>query len=445
MRFLRNYAIASLLGMVCVALAVLFTYRQILIRSVAVIAEKSSVSVARNALQPISGHVVAYLEQTAAAADARSVAIPPPLADSIANLMRDSRVTKVKIYNRAGRVLFSTESSQIGKDQFDNPGVSAAISGNVSVKLIYRDSFNAFDKTTEDENLVQTYFPVRRQPTDAVAGVFEIYWDVNALVLEAERSELQMVAATTLILIILYGALLLLVHRSHALLIRQDKEIQKKNALLEHVLHESVRIGERRRKRVATNLHEDLAQTLSAVKLAAETSLDNIPEESRSAISSIVADLQKAITQVRDIAANLRPQILDELGLGRALEALCRDFEQANPDVHVVLQDMAKEANIPAPLAIGVYRIVESALMAIGNHPDAMTVVVSLERSGRELLLSVQDDEQVLATAIADGDGEGLREPAYLAVQAQAISSGGHLSIARTHSGDPFLRVSWRI
>ena len=443
-KFLRNYSIASLTCIFLAAVAIFVTYRAIVIRSTTAIAEGSSVTVARVALNPIRPYLADYLEAAGEASrDPTSVAMPMMLQDAIAEMMRDSYVTKLKVYTRTGMVLFSTETAQIGSNQSDNRGFREAMGGEVSVAQIYRDSFNPFDQVTEDDNLVQTYIPVRRRPTDPIVGVFEMYTDMNALVNVTESSELKMIAAIALILTGLFAALLLLVHRSHDLIETQQRTIREKTALLERLSRESLRREDGERKRVAIELHEGLAQTLSAIKLAVETARADSSREGPDPLESVVPDLQNAIGQTRTIAMELRPSGLDDLGLGPTLDALCRDFEEENPGIRAERRIAVQESSVPAPLRIVVYRIVQAALKIVGIHPEVKKVRIEVEASSRALTLGIQDNAAAIVTSMRDEDE--LRDPhsPYWAVRERVIISGGKLSVVGNTSGGPILRVSW--
>ncbi|HEX4944927.1 MAG TPA: histidine kinase [Usitatibacteraceae bacterium] len=443
--FLRNYSMASLAGIFIAAVAIFVMYRAIVIRSVTTIAEGSGVTVARLALHPIRPYLVEYFEVAGAAGrDPLSVAMPEALQDAIADMMRDTQIARIKIYNRGGLVLFSTESRQIGNDQSANQGFRTAMGGKVSARLVYRDSFNPFDQVTEDDNLVQTYIPVRRRPTEPVAGVIEMYTSVDALVAEAESSELQMLAVMALILTGLYAALLLLVYRSHELIETQQRTIREKNALLEQLSRENLRREESERKKFATDLHEGLAQTLSAVKLAVENARGDTGPDGTSSLESVIPGLQSAIGQVRTIAMDLRPSGLDDFGLVPTLEALCADFLEATPEFRVARQFTAHETDIPASLKIVVYRIVETALKIVAGHPGATGMRIGLEASNRMLTLVIEDDADAVVAAMSDESGARDSESAFMAARERAIISGGKLSVVRNASGNPMLRVSWR-
>jgi two-component system, NarL family, sensor kinase len=442
--FVRNYSIASLAAMILAAAAMFTIYRSIVIGSIEAIAETSSVTTARMALYPIRAQLAGYVEAANLAAnDPTAVKMPEALQDAIVELTRDSRVARVKIYNRNGVVIFSTRREQIGNLREANPGFAKAMAGKVSVQIIYRDTFNTFDEATEEDNLVQTYFPVRGRPTTPVVGVFELYADVNSLVVEAERSQLRMLAGTVLVLAFMYGALLLLVHQTHREIEEHQNIIAEKNAMLEQLSRENVSREEYERKKFATELHEGLAQSLSAVKLALENVNRGAPAARSDALGSIIPELQSAIGHARAIAVGLSPPSLEDLGLGPTVRTLCNQFTTDHRSVQVDLEVAVEESAIPAPLKTTVYRILATVLVILGSHPEATRVQITLQSSSRALTLVVEDNARVLVAAAADVKGAGDPHSPFGAARERVIVSGGALSVIDHATGAPALRASW--
>jgi len=442
-RFILTYAIASLVAIVAAALAIFIIYRTAVIGGISAITESSSEVAARFALNPIRESVAEYLELAAKGSDPRDVAMPRELHEAIAELMRDTHVAKIKIYDRRGIVVFSTDSPQIGNNQADNPGFIAAIGGKQSVKLVYRDTFNYFDKVTEDDNLVQTYFPIRERPTDPVLGVFELYANVDGLVIDAERSEFEALIATGLVLLLLYGGLVLLVRRSGKLVEAQQQTIREKNALLERLSRESLVREEADRKKFATELHEGLAQTLSAVKLAIERARGIATIGSAAALAEVIPDLQNAIGQARTIAMDLRPPSLDDLGLRVTLDALCRQFQDDNPGATVALVVVPHEAKVPRPLKIVIYRIAESALSLAERCRGRNHIRIVLQLSGRAVTLAIGDQAKSIAGEMTVGAEAEDRHNGFEAIRERAIMSGGRLAVIEDEQGWPTLRATW--
>jgi signal transduction histidine kinase len=313
--------------------------------------------------------------------------------------------------------------------------------GKVSVKLVYRDTLNPFDGVTEDDNLVQSYIPVRRRANGPVLGVFELYTDVDPLVRQAERYELLAVAATVLILATLYLALLLVVRRARDIIDAQAQTIRENNAVLEVLSRESLRREERDRKKFATDLHEDLAQMLSAVKVAVEGARAGAMGQQRESLGAVVPDLQRAIAKVRSIAVDLRPPSLDDLGLVATLETLCREFAEAYPAIHVETDLHVPEAQIPTSLKIVIYRIVESALRIIGERRGGSIVGIELSRRGAALDLVVRAEGAVVDPVLEAAGPEG--DAAFMEIRERAVISGGRFTVEHSPGGATRVRATW--
>ena len=444
--FFRNYSLTSLV-IVCIAAATIFlAYRTILIRGITMLAETSSVTTARITLHPIRLDLARYLEEAnKPGRDPESVSLPVELDDAIEEVMRDSRVVRVKIYNHDGIVFFSTDPRQIGDHKSENPGFISAMAGKVAVKLVYRDHFNAFDQSTESDNLVQTYLPVRSRSTGPVIGVFETYTDVNALVMVSEQSEVLIGSLTILVLGAMYAALLMFVLRSNYLIENQQRTISEKSELLEKLSHQNMAREAMERKRLATDLHEGLAQTLGAVKLLLENAPAGAAAGKSDTVKSIIPILQNAISQTRAIAVDLSPPSLDDLGLGATLRGLRSEFEHANPSIHIDLQMLVPDSEIPSALKIFVYRVVEAVLKILDAHPNAGRVQIRLERDAEALVLLMQDDARILVQALSMTDAGADKGALASVVHERVIISGGRLAVVRNADDREVLRATWSL
>jgi signal transduction histidine kinase len=436
LRSLRYYSIASLAVILLSAAALVAMFREVSIRGIERIAESSNVALGQMALTSVRDELADYLAASASRKNGTTIPLPRELHDDLSELMRDSHVRRVKIYDRTGIVSYSTRAADIGNNQSGNPGVASALNGAVASNLVYRDSFNSFDRATEEDNLVQSYFPIRRRPTEPVLGVFELYTDVSALVHQAQRSQTQAIVATLVILAAVYAALLAVVNRVRGVIESQQETIRDKTAVLELLSQESLRREEGERKKFATDLHEGLAQTLSAVKLAIERAQG---ADGAAPLKSVVADLQGAISQVRNIAMDLRPPSLDDLGLVPTIDAMCRDFGEAYPSVHVGRHITVQEAVIPARLKFVIYRIIEAALKIAGQRRLATEVHIELEIEDRTLSLVIEDNGSAAALEELHAD---LQSP-FSAIHERAIITGGQLAVSRLASGGLRLRASW--
>jgi PAS domain S-box-containing protein len=97
-------------------------------------------------------------------------------------------VVKVKIYDRNGRIHYSSNREEVGSVSSDNPGVVAGLRGEAVASIVDRDEFNTFDGVVENRNLHQQYIPLRSPESDEILGVFEVYSDATSLIQRIEST-----------------------------------------------------------------------------------------------------------------------------------------------------------------------------------------------------------------------------------------------------------------
>jgi signal transduction histidine kinase len=444
-RFLRNYAIVSFAAVLVGVILFVLTYRIVFVQGIVDLAQQNNITYGRTALRQIDAVLADYLVSTAgiSPAAARESTLPQVLSTALADLMRDRGIARVKIYNQHGVVVFSSRRDQIGRDQSDNPGFQVASRGDVTAKLVYRDSFNPFDRATEDDNLVQTYIPVRKQPTEPVVGVLELYTDVNNLVHQAEHAELLILAIGALILPLLWIVTLLFVRHATRLIEAQEATIQERNATLATLSARMVQAEEAERKRLAVHLHEGLAQTLSAIKLALETVPDHRGAREQIGTDAIVPLLQKTIGEVRSMAMELRPPLLDDLGLLPAIAARCREVTSLHPDLDIQPHFAAAEADIPAPLKIVIYRSLEAALYDIARLQVARQVRVTLTARDDVIALAISHDGYDVPDVDAADTTGGETAALYGPLRERVVLTGGELLVEHGAPGWIVLRARW--
>jgi two-component system sensor histidine kinase UhpB len=176
------------------------------------------------------------------------------------------------------------------------------------------------------------------------------------------------------------------------------------------------------RLRVARELHDEIGQTLTAVTIQAERAADGDPALAPEALRRVVDDVRGSLDEVRRIARELRPEALDDLGLGNALIALCnRVNAQDGPRVRRELQ--GELPALPPEVELVVYRIAQEGITNALRHSRADSVTVSLTADAETVTLSVADDGEGLPAQLPRGTSgiAGMRERALLV--------GGRLSI----------------
>jgi signal transduction histidine kinase len=362
--------------------------------------------------------------------------------------MQDRTVVRVKIFNRHGVVVFSTKPSQIGDDQNPNEGFNIAINGGIGNSLIYRDTFNSFDGATEEDNLMQTYIPIRGSPAEPIHGVFELYTDVNGLVLQTERTEFVIMAGAILILSALYVVLVLIVRHANTTIKLQQRTIRERTETLELLSAQMLKSEESHKKKIAFELHEGLAQTLSALKLKVENVRHNhrsMGDATAGSVDSIIPVLQQAIQEVRTIATDLRPSSLDDLGLLPTLNWLCREFEEQHPGIRIERHIPLQEPDIPTPLKVILYRIIVSVLDDLAQHTNTGRIHLGLWLEDNALILLIDDTATEMldrtVTPLVNIDPQ-LRA-GFARMEELTTLSGGVFRASHHSGGGTTLRAAW--
>ncbi|TFZ07838.1 PAS domain-containing sensor histidine kinase [Ramlibacter humi] len=156
---------------------------------------------------------------------------------------------------------------------------------------------------------------------------------------------------------------------------------------------EATSVREQEKTRIARELHDELAQSLTALKMDTIWLRDHLrddPDGASAKLDEMLAMLDASVAATRRIAADLRPLVLDDLGLGPALEWLVQNFGQRH-GVAASLE-MEEDLDLPEPYATGVFRIVQESLANVAKHAYASHVRVRVAREAGELVLEVQDD-----------------------------------------------------
>lgn len=186
-------------------------------------------------------------------------------------------------------------------------------------------------------------------------------------------------------------------------------------------------LHEQARARFAREIHEELGQTLAALKfqLARLTSRRPDNEASRmEAAHAIFVLTDSAIHSVRQISAGLRPSILDDLGLAAALEWLAQDFERRTGIACEFIQGM-EVRHLPFEMRTTVFRIFQETLANVTRHAQATQVRTHVREEAGNLVLTVADNGRgITEQEIARPTSLGL-----LGMRERALRLGGQVSI----------------
>ncbi|MDD5248705.1 MAG: PAS domain S-box protein [Rhodocyclaceae bacterium] len=209
-----------------------------------------------------------------------------------------------------------------------------------------------------------------------------------------------------------------------------DQQLLESNRQLRELSATLQDVREKERTRIARELHDELGQQLTGLKMELSwlgNQLDERPDGLAHKVDGMKQQVDMTIKSVRRISTELRPTLLDDLGLGAAIEWLAADFG-AKTGIVVELDLAAADSAQGDALATALFRITQECLTNVARHAAATQVNISLRRDGDVLELIVADNGKGMAGGTSRG-GHGLigiRERAImLGAKATFVSSPG--------------------
>ena len=199
-----------------------------------------------------------------------------------------------------------------------------------------------------------------------------------------------------------------------------EQELKRSHSELRTLSKAASEALEDERRRTARELHDELGQTLTVLKLdlgALRSRLPpNAPDLDRRA-GEIQAKLDIMVAATRRIAANLRPMMLDDLGLAVALDWLTQNFSE-HTGIAANLDMDDRLAQVQEPIASALFRITQESLTNVTKYAQATRVDISLEYDGNWILLTVRDNGRGISVADQNKTGHfgllGIRERVIL-------------------------------
>ena len=224
-----------------------------------------------------------------------------------------------------------------------------------------------------------------------------------------------------------------------------EQALRRSRNELATLSHQLMIAQEAERKRIARELHDSVGQQLSAIKYTLER-LDGRPRhdgDTRVQIERAVISLQEAMDELRTIAMNLRPAVLDDLGAVSAVTWFCRQFAQNYPSLALREAVSVADAEVPERLSTAVFRSLQEMLNNVAKHAHAREVVVTLARAAGQLILEVEDDGIGIhrTTDTGSRSGRGLRN-----LRERASMTGGEFIVGnRPGGGGTRARIEWQL
>lgn len=195
-------------------------------------------------------------------------------------------------------------------------------------------------------------------------------------------------------------------------------ELEQSRASLRRLSTSVVEAREEERRRIARELHDELGQRLTALKMELSTLPGETTQTARQErVDGLLTMLDDTLASVRRISSDLRPMMLDDLGLHAAIEWLARDTAR-RMGIEIAVRLNENDAPVDDRVATAAFRIVQEALTNVTRHARATDVTVLLRQLDGELELVVEDNGTGYPEGAMQREGSfgllGMRERATL-------------------------------
>lgn len=216
-----------------------------------------------------------------------------------------------------------------------------------------------------------------------------------------------------------------------------EQRLRESYELLRELTSRRETAREEERKRIARELHDELGQQLTALRMgtsALRIRFGHDNPELAAHVQKILMLADKTMQVVRNVVASLRPAVLDA-GIVAALEWLAAEFSR-NGQMTCRLLVPEENVAIAENRAIALFRIVQEALTNVARHAEAKHVFITLEQKGFDCLLEVRDDGKGFDPAAVSKQSFG-----FVGMKERVLMLGGEIDIASARGNGASIRV----
>jgi signal transduction histidine kinase len=208
-----------------------------------------------------------------------------------------------------------------------------------------------------------------------------------------------------------------------------DEALRLTRAQLWRLSAQHLSIQESERQRIAADLHEGLGQVLVMVKLSIEDAASSMDAGAtakiRNTLNGLSSQVKSALDDLHRISMNLRPASMDQLGIVATLSWFCREIELACPNMKLERDISVAEVDVPEPLKIAIFRIVQEAAGNILKHAVADRMKLSLTSTDGLLHLCVEDNGRGIDPGVAVNHSDVEHRNGLQSMRERAELSGG--------------------
>ncbi len=231
--------------------------------------------------------------------------------------------------------------------------------------------------------------------------------------------------------------------------IMAEEALRESEKELRVLSRQMITAQEKERQRLAFELHDGIGQVLTAIKFSLENVIRRMETEvDRAAVAplrDLIPMIQDAVEEIRRMSVDLRPTILDDLGILATVTWFCREFKRIHSYIHIEKEMELKEAEVPGHLKIVFFRILQEAMNNVAKHSGGDHVRVSLNRRDDLITLEISDNGRGFdldRTLAVDSTRRGF---GLASMRERAELSGGSYLIASDKGTGTRVCVEWSL
>ena len=213
---------------------------------------------------------------------------------------------------------------------------------------------------------------------------------------------------------------------------QRTRELEEANKIREQLLEKLISAQEEERKRIARELHDEASQSLAALVLYLEDVADELPARYHAVKQRLDALKEQTIQTldgVRNLALELRPSSLDDLGLPKAIEWYAKDYLSKH-GLDAKIDIAVPKIKLPSHTETMVFRIVQEALTNVVKHAQASQVSVRLQLSNSKVSVWIEDNGKGFDVDAALSGVAGQKNLGLHGMIERATLLGGTLNIS---------------
>jgi len=222
---------------------------------------------------------------------------------------------------------------------------------------------------------------------------------------------------------------------------KAEDRLKESENKLRYLSSELMKAQETERKRIAGELHDSVAASLGAIKFSIEKVVDQEENDkaTKAGLKDVIKMIQQTIEETRRIMADLRPSVLDDLGIVPAINWFCREYERTYSHICVEKQIDISESDLTDSLKTAIFRISQEAMNNIAKHSKATVVNLVLQKGNGGIELTIWDNGQGFDL---DTTKRGL---GLSTMRERTELSGGTCSIESVKGAGTTIRCVWPI